>query len=106
MMIKIFNINYYQCHVHIVFRADSPIAESDVSYQPSNESIKQFNVDKHYDLRFVQMQFSCLHLKSVFLFHLNLHLTVFDLISEHALISEPPLFLKLKKKKIFTFVFF
>ena len=72
----------------IVFRADSPvdesmasdvdktyIAESDVSYRPSNESIEQFNVDKHYDLRFSSMQFSCLHLKSFKIsFRLNLHL--------------------------------
>ena len=72
-----------------VFRAESPvdesmasevdktyIPESDVSYRPSNESIEQFNVDKHYDLRFVQMQLSCLHLKLVFscLVHFNVHL--------------------------------
>ena len=114
MMIKIFNINYYQCHVHIVFRADSPIdesvaseldktniAESDVSYRPSNESIEQFNVDKHYDLRFVQMQFSCLHLKSVFLFHLNLHLML------SATNSKPqvPHGVKvLKEKKLFVII--
>ena len=32
--------------------------------------------------------------------------TVFDLISEHALISEPPPFFKLKKKKKNFFFFF
>ena len=32
--------------------------------------------------------------------------TVFDLIGEHALISGPPLFLKLKKKKSFNFFLF
>ena len=32
--------------------------------------------------------------------------TVFDLISEHALISGPPLFLKLKKKNLLIFFIF
>ena len=86
-MIIIINFMYSTLYI-IVFRAGSPvdesmasdvdktyIAESDVSYRPSNESIEQFNVDKHYDLRFGQMQFSCLHLKSFKIsFRLNLHL--------------------------------
>ena len=41
----------------------------------------------------------------IFKKNLKKYCTVFDLISEHALISEPPLFLKLKKNIYIIFFF-
>ena len=40
------------------------IPESDVSYRPSNESIEQFNVDKHYDLRFFSSENNIMYMIS------------------------------------------
>ena len=76
------------------------IPESDVSYRPSNESIEQYNVDKQYDLRFVQMQFSCLHLKLVFIclvcFNVHLMLSTTNCLTGVTV---------LKKKKFFVYKF-
>ena len=76
------------------------IPESDVSHRPSNESIEQFNVETHYDFRFVQMQFSCLHLKLVFIclvcFNVHLMLSTTNCLTGVTV---------LKKKKFFVYKF-